>query len=256
MLAPDFASQTVGVVPTTKFVPVILTPDTKVPVRPVLGLIFVTVGAGLVTVKALANVIDCPSVLVTTTFHCPADVTEGTGSVSVQVMLVGETTVTDVAVILDDPDIVRFTVAPETKPVPAKFVIDTVFPATPVFGVIPVTVGAGFVTVNAALSVPDCPSAFFTTTSHSPADVVDGAGSGSVQVIWDDETTVTAVAVILLAPDFASQTIGVVPTTKFVPAILTPDTRVPATPLLGVIPVTVGGFNLGMCPVPAAYFRS
>jgi len=46
-----------------------------------------------------------------------------------QVIWFNETTLTDVAGISDDPDLVSFTVAPDLNPVPARSVMDTVVPA-------------------------------------------------------------------------------------------------------------------------------
>lgn len=107
---------------------------------------------------------------------------------------------------------------------------------------------------TAAGDVAVCPSTFLTTTYHGEADA-DPAGSGSEQVIWVGELTLTPVAVILPDPDCASHTAGVVPITKFPPEMVT-GTVVPATPLVGEIPVTVGtGFitwniagNVVVCP--------
>ena len=68
------------------------------------------------------NVAEVPSGLVTTTFHCPAPIPL---RLTLQVIFVGETTVTPVAVISGLPVFVRFTVAPETKPVPIRSVMLT-----------------------------------------------------------------------------------------------------------------------------------
>ncbi len=138
----------------------------------------VTVGAGFVTVKALGNVADCPLVFVTTTFHSPAEVADGAGSGSVQVMIFDdESTVTDVAVILDDPAFVRLTVVLGRKPVPARFVIVTDVPATPVPGVMPVTVRGVIVYVNSsadevALIPPGVVTVILTVPAAPAGDVM------------------------------------------------------------------------------------
>jgi hypothetical protein len=59
----------------------------------------------------------------------------------VQVIRVGETTTTFVPTISAYPVRFSLTDAPDTKPVPARFVILTVVVFTPVFGVMDVTVG-------------------------------------------------------------------------------------------------------------------
>ncbi len=124
-----------------------------------------TVGAGLVTVKPLFSVPNWVSVLVTTTFHGPA---AAPVRLKLQVICVGETTTTELALISVLPLFVSLTVAPGRNPVPARLVIFTVVPVTPVLGVMPLTVGAGLVTVNPLLSVPDWVSVLVTTTFHRP----------------------------------------------------------------------------------------
>lgn len=57
-----------------------------------------------------------------------------------------ETKTTFVAVTVYLP-VLNVTVAPDWKFVPARFEIGVLFPLTSVFGVIEITVGAGFVTV-------------------------------------------------------------------------------------------------------------
>ncbi len=63
-----------------------------------------------------------------------------------QVIHVGDITFTSVPATLC-PEMLNVAVAPDWNPVPARLVIATVVPLEPVFGVIPVTVGAGLVTV-------------------------------------------------------------------------------------------------------------
>jgi len=83
--------------------------------------------------------------LVTTTFRRPVVAPDGIENV--QVICVGETTVTPVAPISGSPVLVSFTVAPDTKLEPARLVILIELPRIPVFGIIEVTVGAGVDTV-------------------------------------------------------------------------------------------------------------
>ncbi len=83
-----------------------------------------------------------------------------------QVICVGETTTTELALISVLPLFVSLTVAPARNPVPARLVILTVVPVTPEFGVMPLTVGAGLVTVKPLLSVPNWLSGLVTTTFH------------------------------------------------------------------------------------------
>ena len=73
----------------------------------------------------------------------------------------------------------------------------------------------GVVMVNPLVNVSDWPSVLVTTTFHNPAVFPVIAKE---QVIFIAETTDTLVAVMLVSPDFVRRTIGVVPTTKCVPA--------------------------------------
>ena len=90
--------------------------------------------------------------------------------------------------------------------------------------------------VNPPVRVPDCPSVLVTTTLYVPAE--PPPGRVNVHVIRVDELTTTLVAVTVAPP--VSCTVGVVPTTKFVPARLVIDTVVPRNPVFGVMEVTVG----------------
>ena len=83
------------------------------------------------------------------------------------------------------------TVAPDTNPVPARLVIETVAPCAPVFGVIDVIVGAAGVMVNPLASRAVCPSGFSTITLQFPVNAFDG--SAIWQVIFVGETTTTLV---------------------------------------------------------------
>jgi len=71
------------------------------------------------------------------------------------VIWVDETTVTPVAMISEYPVRVSFTVAPDRKLEPPRFVILTGHPRFPETGRILVTVGAGSITMNPFVSVPD-----------------------------------------------------------------------------------------------------
>ena len=68
------------------------------------------------------NVAEVPSGLVTTIFHSPVPFPVRS---KLQVIFVDETTVTPVAVISGLPVFVRFTVAPDIKPVPIRSVMLT-----------------------------------------------------------------------------------------------------------------------------------
>jgi len=78
--------------------------------------------------------------LVTTTSHAPC-VKSGRGKS--QVIWVDDTTTTLVARISENPARLNFTVAPLKKYDPARFVICTVVPTLPTFGIMLVTTGAG-----------------------------------------------------------------------------------------------------------------
>ena len=141
---------------------------------------------------AADDVAVCPSTFLTTTYQGEADA-DPTGSGNVQVIWVGELTLTPVAVILPDPDRASHTVGvvPITKLVP-EIVTGTVVPATPLVGEILVTVGTGFITWNIAGNVAVCPSAFMMITSHRPsAEVDESKGTAIPAVICVDDCTVT-----------------------------------------------------------------
>ena len=82
--------------------------------------------------------------MVTFTFQVPIVFP---AKLKVQVSLDDETQVTPVAVMLLSPVFVRLTVGVPENPVPTKFVMLIVVVFWPVDGVMPVTVGAGAITV-------------------------------------------------------------------------------------------------------------
>ena len=107
---------------------------------PVVGVIPVTVGAGVPTVKPPARVPNCRSVLVTTTSQAPVTAPL---RLKVQVIWVGLTTETLVAVMVGCPAFVRVTLAPARKPVPTRLVMFTLPVLGAEAGAMLVTVGAG-----------------------------------------------------------------------------------------------------------------
>jgi hypothetical protein len=94
----------------------------------------------LVTVNPEESVAVCPSGFVTTTSHTPV---AAPARLNVQVILVEETAFTLVAAMVVVPIFSWTTVVPETlKFVPARLVILTEVPVTPLLGVMPDRVGA------------------------------------------------------------------------------------------------------------------
>ncbi len=92
------------------------------------------------TVKPLISFPNCPSGLVTVTFHAPASAYDG--MTNTQVILDAETAWTVDPVIYDVPR-TSLTVAPVRKLAPVREVMFTVAPIIPEFGVMLSTVGAG-----------------------------------------------------------------------------------------------------------------
>ena len=213
------------------------------------GVMLVTVGgeSGEVMVNPLESTPSFPFRFLTTTLYWPAVVPERG---NVQVILVGETTVTPVALILAEPLRVRCTVAPFAKLVPARFVIETDPVLAPDDGVMLVMVGTeppGEVMVNPLESNPSFPFRFLTTTLYWPAVVPE---RGSVQVILVGETTTTPVALILAEPLRVRCTVA--PLAKLVPARFVIATDPVFAPDDGVMLVTVGfriirGFKMEDC---------
>ena len=117
------------------------------------------------------------------------------------------------------------TVAPEANPVPAT-VTDVPPAIAPVFGVTPVTVGAGATYVKQPEQVALCASGFVTTTLTGPAA---------------REVVVPVIAVGLVVPTVneAPPNATVAPVWKPVPAIVT-DVPPAVGPLLGVTDAIVG----------------
>ena len=136
------------------------------PVIPESGLILVTIGPGVLTMKPVGRIPDWPSVFITVTSHKPGDVPAG--SVKVQVRLVASSTSTSEAKRSGFPVFESLTEAPVIKFVPVRFPILTVLPLFPEFGVMRSTVGAGpgVRTVKPLTSVPGALPGLVTVTFH------------------------------------------------------------------------------------------
>jgi hypothetical protein len=123
-------------------------------------------------------------------------------------------------------------VPPTTKFVPVIVTVEIVVPVSPLFGEICVTVGApivGVVTVNVAGVLLLSPFAVVTVTVRGPA----GAPAAIVKLVVSCVELVTfAGPAVTPAPLTATD---VPPMMKFVPVIVTVETTVPISPLLGVI---------------------
>jgi hypothetical protein len=167
-------------------------------------------------VKPLLRLPLCEPTLVTVTVTAP---TVPAGVVAVIVVLF--TTATFVAAV--EPNV---TVAPETKFVPV-IVTDVPPEFDPLFGLTPVTVGAG-AKVNPLARLPLNPPELVTVTVTAPA-----VPAGVVAVIEVLLTTVTFVAA-------AEPNATVSPETKLVPVIVTAVPPASAPPF-GDTLVTVGG---------------
>jgi len=235
-----------------KFIPSRSVISTGSPVTLESGIMLVIIGAGFFTVKPFARVPDCPPGLVTTTFHEPTAALDG--NAKVQIILLVDANTPD-AVIFWLPNRVRLTVAPVWKLVPPRLVILTVVPLIPVFGVMLVTVIAGgavvavvavvvvavvvvvFVIVNAFPSVAACPSGLVTVTFHVPAIAMDGIENR--QVMFDADWAVTLVPK-MVEGDVTLVSLTLAPGRKFVPDMLLIVTTVPASPVFGMMLLTVG----------------
>lgn len=198
----------------------------------------VMAGELAVTVNALISIPSLPSELVTTTLRVP----EGTPVRSnAQLIWFLFTTTTPVAKIAGYEVLFSLTVAKDWKPVPATLVAGTEESCIPEFGVIPVIVSPGVLTVKPFLSTPDCPSVFITVISHNPGDV--GAGRDTVQVMFVASSTLTSDAKRSGFPRRDSFTEA--PPTKFVPVRFLMLTKLPLVPEFGVILVTAGAGPAG-----------
>jgi len=92
-----------------------------------------------------------------------------------------------------------------------------------------------YVTVNELVFVPYCPSVLVTTTFHDPAVA---PVRSNVQVIFDEDTTVTSVPAIFGYPDRVRFTFA--PGWNPVPARLVIGTGEPWVADAGVMELTVG----------------
>ena len=111
---------------------------TVLPSAPLLGVIAVTNGGALRTVKAAASVPAGLPGFETATSHVPATAFVRS---KLHVISVALLTVTPAATMSACPVFLSETVAPATNPVPTKFVMATGPSFVPQFGVIEVTVG-------------------------------------------------------------------------------------------------------------------
>jgi len=143
-----------------------------------------------------------------------------------------EVTVTGIVVV----PLVRTTVAYGWKFVPGIEVMVTVVPRAPLLGVNePEIVGALLMTVNPLL-LADLLSGLVTTTSHDP--IVAPIRSNE-QVIFDEDTTITLVPVMVSGGDPVRVNFTVAPGWKPVPARLEISTVQPRLPETGVMELTV-----------------
>jgi hypothetical protein len=154
--------------------------------------------------------------LVTVTVTAPA---VPAGVVAVIVVLLTTTTLVAAAA-------PKVTVAPEAKFVPVT-VTDVPPRLDPLFGLTLVTVG-GATYVNPPVRLPERPFVLVTVTVAAPAVP---AGVTAVIVVLLTTTT-------LAAP--TPPIVTVAPAARFVPVIVT-DVPPATPPLLGLMPVTVGG---------------
>ena len=166
---------------------------------------------GVVTVNPLVFLPDCPSGLVTVTFHGP-----GAAPVigRTQVINVELTKQTSVADMFSYPVLVRVIKLPSTKLIPDRFVILTGVVFNPEDGVRRMIDGRvdGAVTVNPLVFLPACPSGFVTVTFHGP-----GAApvTGRTQVINVEFTKRTSVADMFSYPVLVR--VIELPSTKLMP---------------------------------------
>ena len=129
--------------------------------------VVVVVVVVFVIVNTFPSVAVCPSGFVTVTFHVPAIAPEGIENR--QVMFDADWAVTLVPKMVEgDVTLVSLTLAPGRKVVPDILVIVTVVPACPAFGVMLLTVGAGYeVVVVVTVTVGTIVAAVSVTTGTS-----------------------------------------------------------------------------------------
>jgi len=209
--APKFTVE-----PLTKFVPVsvIVTP---VPTVVLVGLIEVSVGAGLLMVKVCADVVPPPGAgFVTVTLSGPAAARS-----AVVIAAVNSVELTKVAVGATVPN---FTVEPLTKFVPVNVRVKAAPPTVALVGEIELRVGTTLFTVKSkAPFVPPAGAGLLTTTGRLPAVAISGAVTDIVTCV--EETGVTVVGLLLNVP--------VAPFTKFEPLMVNVNAAPPAVTLLG-----------------------
>jgi len=162
--APKFTVE-----PAIKFVPVNVR-VTPVPAVVLVGLMEVSVGARLSTVKVCADVVPPPGGgLVTVTLTGPAVTTSAAGTVTcsdVAVCMVGVNTFAP-----------KFTVAPATKFVPVSVIV-TPEPTVVLVGLIEVSVGPGLLTLKVCADVVPPPGpGLVTVTLIAPVDATSAAGT-------------------------------------------------------------------------------
>ena len=209
--------------------PVMVRPG-AVPRVPVAGTLLVNVGFAALMVNARVPD-DCPSALVTMIFHAPEVVPK---RLNVQVIWVGDTTVTPVAMMSEYPARVIFTVAPGWNPVPVRVTL-TGHPLFAEVGALTERAGAAPVTVNPLASVPVSEYGLVTVTLRFAAVA---PVRSKIQVIWVAETRLTFVAMIS-GPAELLTSLTTAPVRKFVPLIRSITVQ-PRTWVIFVIAVTVG----------------
>ena len=157
--------------PSRKFVPFNVTDNDVWPRAPLVGLMLVSVGAGLPTLNTKASVALPPpgGALVTVTLL--AATTALGAIVMFAVALVGVFTVKELTV-TPTPNEALVIPVPKFVPVKATFMV---CPRAPAAGLIDVSVGARFCTVNASVRTADPPPGglFVTVTVLVPAVVAE-----------------------------------------------------------------------------------
>ena len=207
----------------TKPVPVTVTATGDEPAVALDGVIVVTVGLGLPTVKVAGRLTPPPGAgFVTTTGSAPVVVRAVAGIVAVRAVAL--VTVVGIAVPLNE------TLEAETKPVPTAEIVVAGEPTVAVLGVIEVTVTVGLATVNAIrVDGPPPGRGFETSIGTVPDAASDACGTTAVScVLLTNVVGRTAVPKSAVEPD-----------TKPVPVIVTDVAAAPMSAALGAIDVSV-----------------
>lgn len=126
------------------------------------------------------------------------------------------------------PDPITFTVAPDAKLAPVNVTV-TLVPGAPLFGLRELTAGGKYIVKAKGELVP------FVVVTETEATPDTPAAIENVALIWLASSTLTLLTV---TPGLLTLTTAL--EEKLIPVICT-FTAVPATPLPGLINVTVGG---------------